>query len=286
MKSDIQMLRQRRGAPYNDDDEQELLPHHNRFSPEGHLLSLLPRRKRQARAFRTVAVLGLVCFSVMLLVAAGVALRSRSSSSRTTAAAQERPNDQQHHAQSRSRHSQELHHSKSKQLEQVSLKPPRIKVEEKAVKSDAAHLIMDRDEPRLPLVPTTGNVAGVDNPNVELHRSPPRDTNSTALQQQNVVVVSSPLNITYLGNSTTQVICPGGSIGILNDNYCDCSNGLDETATSACSHLLVHKAVFVCKDGAKAIFSSRVGDGIIDCADGSDEHPVRGVSPRENIIAF
>jgi hypothetical protein len=59
--------------------------------------------------------------------------------------------------------------------------------------------------------------------------------------------------------------------GYLNDNYCDCYNGRDENETSACSNLLVHQAVFSCRDGSKAIYTSRVRDGIRDCPDGSDE---------------
>ena len=67
--------------------------------------------------------------------------------------------------------------------------------------------------------------------------------------------------------------CPDGSKGFLNDNYCDCSDGSDETETSACSHILVNKKTFVCKDGNGSVFTSRVSDGVKDCSDGSDETP-------------
>jgi hypothetical protein len=74
------------------------------------------------------------------------------------------------------------------------------------------------------------------------------------------------------------------TIGFENDDYCDCPDGRDETKTSACSHLLVDRPVFVCGAAAAGgtgtasgpaspvtIFASRVGDGIVDCPDGSDE---------------
>jgi hypothetical protein len=85
-------------------------------------------------------------------------------------------------------------------------------------------------------------------------------------------------NLTVIGNSAMHVVCSNGHTGILNDNYCDCPDGRDEYATSACSHLLVSNAVFRCGEGSNnTIFASRVGDGIIDCPDGSDErgHPGR-----------
>ena len=85
--------------------------------------------------------------------------------------------------------------------------------------------------------------------------------------------VQSRVNLTFVGNSTTHVICSNGQSGVLNDNYCDCPDGIDEVSTSACSHLLVSRAVFRCEEGANAtiIYASRVGDGIVDCPNGSDE---------------
>lgn len=71
--------------------------------------------------------------------------------------------------------------------------------------------------------------------------------------------------------SRKTVTCPNGSKGYLNDDYCDCSDGRDEPKTSACSHILVQKDTFACADGSGFVFASRVGDGVHDCADGSDE---------------
>jgi hypothetical protein len=72
--------------------------------------------------------------------------------------------------------------------------------------------------------------------------------------------------------SPTRVTCPNGSIGYLNDDYCDClEDGSDEPNTSACSHVLVQQPTFHCADGTAIIFASRVKDGVRDCLDGSDE---------------
>ena len=85
-------------------------------------------------------------------------------------------------------------------------------------------------------------------------------------------------------------VCNGNSIPKehINDDYCDCPNGRDEPGnwllftkkqfflfsfwgTSACSN-----GKFWCENPGfkgKYIFSSRVGDQICDCCDGSDELP-------------
>ncbi|XRB02637.1 glucosidase 2 subunit beta [Pycnococcus provasolii] len=57
----------------------------------------------------------------------------------------------------------------------------------------------------------------------------------------------------------------------INDDFCDCADGSDETETPACSH--VH-AKFTCKNEAhvkKDISTTRIQDGVCDCCDGSDE---------------
>ncbi len=66
------------------------------------------------------------------------------------------------------------------------------------------------------------------------------------------------------------------SLFALNDDYCDCTDGSDETKSSACSGRLPMRSErpFICK-GSKisslSIPASRVGDGICDCCDGADE---------------
>lgn len=66
--------------------------------------------------------------------------------------------------------------------------------------------------------------------------------------------------------------CQDGTEGLLDDDYCDCSDGSDEPNTSACSNVLVQKESFRCKNGLQSIHASRVGDGVVDCSDKSDEN--------------
>jgi Glucosidase II beta subunit-like len=65
--------------------------------------------------------------------------------------------------------------------------------------------------------------------------------------------------------------CLDGRRGVINDDYCDCDDGSDEPGTSACSNRNVQKAAFRCRGSTTMIYASRVGDGIDDCPDASDE---------------
>ena len=88
------------------------------------------------------------------------------------------------------------------------------------------------------------------------------------LEKENEIIPMAP-HTTY-----QTVVCTSHPQikGLLNDDYCDCPDGSDETLTSACSHITVGKRTFACNDEDKTmIFASRVGDGIIDCPDESDE---------------
>jgi protein kinase C substrate 80K-H len=76
----------------------------------------------------------------------------------------------------------------------------------------------------------------------------------------------------------------------VNDDYCDCPDGSDEPHTSACSHLLdifptedIRDPTFTCPNHGHIpliIPSSRVGDGICDCCDGSDERHEHDDAPK------
>ena len=71
--------------------------------------------------------------------------------------------------------------------------------------------------------------------------------------------------------SKHSITCADGTtMGLLDDNYCDCDDGRDEPNTSACSNVLVQKHTFRCKDG-NMIYTSRVKDGVYDCPDQTDE---------------
>jgi len=74
----------------------------------------------------------------------------------------------------------------------------------------------------------------------------------------------------YTGKKWT---CGSGKVvdaSMINDDYCDCTDGSDEPGTSAC----VHGKFFCSNVGHKSGFipSSQVNDGVCDCCDGNDEY--------------
>ena len=92
--------------------------------------------------------------------------------------------------------------------------------------------------------------------------------------QEHNIILTTTKNKPLLSSTKTfrLVQCPDGADGYLNDDYCDCADGSDESLTSACSHITAQKATFHCLDGTgRVIYASRVRDGVRDCPDGSDE---------------
>lgn len=99
-----------------------------------------------------------------------------------------------------------------------------------------------------------------------------------------IVVVFSVTLVWFVGsrlrskssrNDPQHYKCPDGALGYLNDDYCDCADGSDEPLTSACSGITIQKALFKCRNGDGEVYSSRVMDGVKDCADGSDEFGIQ-----------
>lgn len=87
----------------------------------------------------------------------------------------------------------------------------------------------------------------------------------------------------------SNIICSSGHTGIVNDDYCDCSDGVDEYLTSACSYILVGQKVFECDEAVTAagndnniLFTSRINDRVIDCIGGNQHH--RDETSLDNII--
>lgn len=249
-----EMLRKRgRGLTIRDDNIDDpfmTLPHHQSYAPDGTLIS--PRRRRRVKRVRRILMLGVSCLSVLILASTGriklgfpwFHLSARGSGSKTEISPAHHLHEPLHghrhvapRAESRAEHEITSHDAKTKTA------PSPVGLEHETEKHRNSKVTASREEP-----------------------SPAHRT----------VGVPYPFNLTFVGNSTTRVLCSNGHPGVLNDNYCDCPDGSDEVTTSACSHLLVSRAVFRCEEGANAtfIYASRVGDGIVDCPNGSDETKV------------
>eukprot|EP00904_Undaria_pinnatifida_P001405 jgi/Undpi1/11265/HiC_scaffold_30.g13563.m1 len=84
------------------------------------------------------------------------------------------------------------------------------------------------------------------------------------------------MNTTALLRAEVDVAVPARNTGGVeygvNDDYCDCFDGTDETLTPACSHK-GHSRFRCLETGPlnQTIPTSRVWDGVCDCCDGSDE---------------
>ena len=89
---------------------------------------------------------------------------------------------------------------------------------------------------------------------------------------------------TVVGGETFACAGDGAAIPLswVDDDFCDCTDGSDETATAACASISPPPR-FACVMGelstARTIPTSRVGDGVCDCCDGSDEAMATTVCP-------
>jgi hypothetical protein len=98
------------------------------------------------------------------------------------------------------------------------------------------------------------------------------------------------VDVAALGDmAPNRIVCDAGSKelppSVLNDDFCDCEDGSDEPATSACSHV-PNRGAFICPRidplPLTTIPASRVGDGVCDCCDGSDETSFPDSLPESN----
>jgi len=80
------------------------------------------------------------------------------------------------------------------------------------------------------------------------------------------------ISIVVIAQAASAFQCDNGKtlpISKVNDDYCDCNDGTDETTTNACPN-----GLFLCENKkfiAKHIPTYRLDDGYCDCCDGSDE---------------
>ena len=76
--------------------------------------------------------------------------------------------------------------------------------------------------------------------------------------------------------------CDSGKVlpeDYVNDDYCDCEDGSDESNTGACAG-----TTLLCANRPHVPFSvlaSRVNDGICDCCDGADEWAQPALCPNK-----
>mmetsp|Transcript_27730 Transcript_27730/g.76314 ORF Transcript_27730/g.76314 Transcript_27730/m.76314 type:complete len:340 (+) Transcript_27730:194-1213(+) len=119
------------------------------------------------------------------------------------------------------------------------------------------------------------------------HRNDAEDDHSST---KDIEVTTTTVDDARSNATRCVALLPGGSTtaiitltpDMINDDYCDCANGMDEHETSACSHVLVHQAVFDCGNGSTGsnkIATSRVRDGVTDCPmTGADEKRIKVAS--------
>jgi Glucosidase II beta subunit-like len=226
------------------------LPHHQSYAPDG---SVLPtRRRRRVKRVRRILMMGVSCLSVLVLASTGRIklgfpwhlLPARGGDKSEPSSARHLHEPRLGHRDFAPRTGTRSEHELASHDTSTHSAPSPIALKDK--------LMEDRNSNKVPS-----------------RREEPPPAHRTE-------EVQSPFNFTFVGNSTTHLMCSNGQSGVLNDNYCDCPDGSDEVTTSACSHLIVSRAVFRCEDGVNStfIYASRVGDGIVDCPNGSDERKV------------
>ena len=125
---------------------------------------------------------------------------------------------------------------------------------------------------RLPLLAATAAAAAIV---LLLAATPARasegDAGGSSRPPVNLLGVHPSLLASY--RASDRFSCDDGRVVLdpskINDEYCDCADGMDEPGTSACANGRFH-----CRNRGgepKDLPSSRVNDGVCDCCDGSDE---------------